>query len=269
MTDTTANLGLPVIAAAQAQKHVIHNEALRLIDTLLQLAVLDRDLSAPPGSPNDGERWIVASSPTGAWAGHTDDIAAWQDGAWQFSTPKKGWIAYIQDENVRVAWDGAEWANIGGEPPFQGTETNDDAPAGYIGEYVKSSAASGSAVTLTSNSVATITSISLGAGDWDVRGVAGFQGSGYPSVARLTAAVLKTDAASLSEYDDDTQPRAQYGYPGAAITLGTGNAGVGLPLTPGRISLATTTTIYLKVLANFTGGTSVSAYGFIAARRVR
>jgi hypothetical protein len=269
MTDTTANLGLPVIAAAQAQKHVTHNEALRLLDTLVQLAVLDRDLSAPPGSPNDGERWIVGPSPTGAWAGHAGDIAAWQDDAWQFAVPKKGWIAHIEDENARLAWDGSQWMPIGGEPPFPGTGTNDDAPAGYIGEYVKSSVASGSAVALTSNSVASITSISLSAGDWDVRGVVGFQGSGSPSVTRLTASVMKTDIASVSEYDDDTQSRAQYGYPGAAITLGSGNAGVGLPLVPGRISLATTTTIYLKALPNFTGGTSVSAYGFIAARRVR
>ena len=111
MTDTTANLGLPVIAAAQAQKHVTHNEALRLIDTLLQLAVLDRDLSAPPGSPNDGERWIVGPSPTGAWTGHTDDIAAWQDGAWRFSTPRVGWVAFVADEGALVVWNGSAWGD--------------------------------------------------------------------------------------------------------------------------------------------------------------
>jgi len=269
MTQTTANLGLPVIAAAQAQKHVTHNEALRLIDTLVQLAVLDRDLSAPPGSPNDGERWIVAPSPTGAWAGHAGDIAAWQDGAWQFAVPKKGWIAHIDDENARVAWDGSQWMPIGGEPPFPGTGTNDDALAGYIGEYVKSSVASGSAVGLSNNSVATIASVSLSAGDWDVRGVVGFAGSGSPSVTRLTGGLRLTEVGGLDDYDDDTQSRTQYGYTGAPITLGSGNAGVGLPVTLARMSLAETTTVYMRAIASFTGGTSVSAYGFIAARRVR
>ena len=48
--------------AAQAQKHVTHNEALRILDTLVQLAVLDRDLTAPPGSPAEGERWIVKAT---------------------------------------------------------------------------------------------------------------------------------------------------------------------------------------------------------------
>ena len=51
MTDTTPNLAWPVIAAAQAQKHVTHNEALHRLDTLVHLAVLDRGLAAPPGAP--------------------------------------------------------------------------------------------------------------------------------------------------------------------------------------------------------------------------
>jgi hypothetical protein len=42
--------------AAQAQKHVTVNEALRLLDGLVQLAVLDRHLTAPPASPADGDR---------------------------------------------------------------------------------------------------------------------------------------------------------------------------------------------------------------------
>src|SRR3712207_5060978 len=111
MTDTL-NLALPCIEAAQAQKHVTHNEALRLLDTLVQLAVLDRDLTAPPGSPADGARWIVAASPTGAWAGHAGHIAAWQDGAWQFSAPKLGWIAYVGDEGTLITWNGSAWGDF-------------------------------------------------------------------------------------------------------------------------------------------------------------
>ena len=92
MTDT-ANLGLPCIEGSQAQKHVTHNDALCLLDTLVQLAVADRDLSAPPGSPAEGERWIVKTGATGVWAGHDNAIAAWQDGAWQFRMPQTGWTA--------------------------------------------------------------------------------------------------------------------------------------------------------------------------------
>lgn len=108
MTDT-ANLALPCIEGSQAQKHVTHNEALRILDTLVQLAVLDRDLTAPPGSPTEGQRWIVKTGATGAWAGHADAIAAWQDGVWQFSVPRTGWVAFVVDEVTLVVWSGTAW----------------------------------------------------------------------------------------------------------------------------------------------------------------
>jgi hypothetical protein len=110
MTDT-ANLGLPLIEGAQAQKHVTHNEALRILDTLVQLAVADRDLATPPGSPAEGQRWLVAASPTGAWTGHATHIAFWQDGAWQFSVPKVGWLVYVADEGALIAWTGSVWVD--------------------------------------------------------------------------------------------------------------------------------------------------------------
>lgn len=110
MSDTT-NLGLPFIEGPEAEYYVTHNEALRILDVLVQLAVLDRDLSAPPGSPSEGQRWIVGASPTGAWAGHANHIAAWQDGGWQFSVPKIGWLAYVVDESSLLAWDGSAWVS--------------------------------------------------------------------------------------------------------------------------------------------------------------
>jgi Protein of unknown function (DUF2793) len=44
----TPNLRLPYLAAAQAQKHVTHNEAIWALDAIVQLAVLDRGLAMPP-----------------------------------------------------------------------------------------------------------------------------------------------------------------------------------------------------------------------------
>jgi hypothetical protein len=111
MTDT-ANLGLPCIEGSQAQKHVTHNDALRILDTLVQLAVLDRDLSAPPSSPTEGQRWIVKTAGTGAWSGHNNAIAAWQDGSWQFSVPQTGWIAFVADEGTLLAWNGTAWGDF-------------------------------------------------------------------------------------------------------------------------------------------------------------
>jgi hypothetical protein len=51
--EQSPNLGLPYIMAAQAQKHVTHNEAIRSLDVLVQLSVVDRDLNGPPSLPAD------------------------------------------------------------------------------------------------------------------------------------------------------------------------------------------------------------------------
>lgn len=114
MPDTTAHLALPFIMASQAQKHVTHNEALRLLDGIVQLSVLDRDLTAPPGSPAEGARYIPASGATGAWAGWAGSIAYWVDGAWMRILPAPGWLAWVEDENVLLVYDGAGW--IGATP---------------------------------------------------------------------------------------------------------------------------------------------------------
>jgi hypothetical protein len=107
------NLVMPFIEAAQAQKHVTHNEALRVLDAAIQLSVLDRDLTAPPGSPSDGDRYIPASGATGDWSSKDLNIAAWQDGAWAFLVPREGWLCWVADEDVLLVWDGAAWADAG------------------------------------------------------------------------------------------------------------------------------------------------------------
>jgi hypothetical protein len=107
----TPHLALPLIAAAQAQKHVTHNEAITTVDALVQLAVIDRDLSLPPATPVDGDRYIVAGAGTGGWAGKGGQIALWQDGAWRHFAPSRGFIAYVLDEAVLVAWNGTAWVD--------------------------------------------------------------------------------------------------------------------------------------------------------------
>jgi hypothetical protein len=106
----TTNLALPLIAAGQAQKHVTHNEALLTLDALLHCAVKDKDLATPPGSPAEGDRYIVAAAPSGAWAGKAANVAAWQDGTWRFHAPKAGWIAFVVDELQLYHFNGSAWA---------------------------------------------------------------------------------------------------------------------------------------------------------------
>src|SRR5712691_7743929 len=111
MTDTP-NLVLPLIEAAQAQKHVTHNEALGVLDALVQLSVISRALTAPPSTPAEGDRYIVKATGTGAFAGKNNQIAHFSGGGWLFHPPHTGWLAYVADETLLVAWNGSAWVSV-------------------------------------------------------------------------------------------------------------------------------------------------------------
>lgn len=113
MSDITTHLLLPYILASQAQKHVTHNEALRLLDAIVQLSVMDRIRTAPPVSPTDGDRHIVASGATGLWSGWDLNVAFWVDGVWMRMVPRPGWLAWIADDAVFVVWNGSAWEPVG------------------------------------------------------------------------------------------------------------------------------------------------------------
>ncbi|MEW6257107.1 MAG: DUF2793 domain-containing protein [Pseudomonadota bacterium] len=106
MSDTTARLGLPYIAAAQAQKHVTHNAAIRALDALTHLSLESLTLTAPPGAPSDGQCWYVPAGASGAWSGKVGTIAAYEAGAWDFYTPRAGVLAYVAGERRLRVFDG-------------------------------------------------------------------------------------------------------------------------------------------------------------------
>jgi len=106
MTDMSATprFGLPLLAVAQAQKEVTHNEALSLLDALLHAAVEAGPLSAPPAAPAEGQCWIVGAAPTGAWAEQEGAIALWTAGGWRFLAPREGMRVRLDDG----AWIGPD-----------------------------------------------------------------------------------------------------------------------------------------------------------------
>ncbi|RUM98890.1 DUF2793 domain-containing protein [Pseudaminobacter arsenicus] len=107
--ESSANLTLPYIMPSQAQKHVTHNEALDLLDAVVQLAVVSRTLTAPAGGESDGDRYIVAAAAVGDWQGKDGMVAVWRDGGWNFLAPLQGWLAWVIDEAIPVYWGGSAW----------------------------------------------------------------------------------------------------------------------------------------------------------------
>jgi hypothetical protein len=69
---TIPRLALPYILNQQAQKEVTHAAGLNRLDALVQPVVQQVSLNTPPGSPADGQCWIIGTTPTGAWAGQAN-----------------------------------------------------------------------------------------------------------------------------------------------------------------------------------------------------
>ena len=109
MSDVSTILSLPYLMPSQAQKHITHNEALRLLDVLVQLSVADRTLTTPPPLPEPGERHLVAPGAGGAWAGQEGRIAVHEAGTWFFLTPQPGWRAHVLAEGRTLTHDGTAW----------------------------------------------------------------------------------------------------------------------------------------------------------------
>ncbi|MBB3018574.1 hypothetical protein FHR70_001628 [Microvirga lupini] len=113
---STPHLALPLIAAAQAQKHVTHNEAIASLDALVQLAVKERNRTAPPAAPEEGDRFLIGANATGAFAGHEGQVALFDLGLWRFFAPRSGWRAYVENEDLVLVFNGSEWKAFGSAP---------------------------------------------------------------------------------------------------------------------------------------------------------
>ncbi len=141
-----------------------------------------------------------------------------------------------------------------------GTTTNNAANAGSVGEYVTSAVASGAGPTLSNNTPADVTTISLTAGDWDVSVVGMFNVDATVTVANVTI------CASLTTATLDTTPgRIAYNAP---FTSGAGGNTLGFSVPSARFSLSGTATIYMVAQMGLNTGTN-KAFGIIHARRVR
>ena len=116
MSEVSAILALPYIQPSQAQKHVTHNEALRVLDVIVQLAVADRTRTTAPASPVIGARHIVAAGAVGIWAGLDGRIAVYDVEGWIYYTALAGWRAEVIAEGKAAVFNGSAWIGTGDLP---------------------------------------------------------------------------------------------------------------------------------------------------------
>lgn len=110
MTDTityassTPRLALPLLFAGQSQKETTVNEAILLADFLLA-PVVEGTLGAPPAAPAPGKAWIIATAPSGDFAGRAGQLAIWTEGGWRFIAPVAGMAVEDRQRNARARFD--------------------------------------------------------------------------------------------------------------------------------------------------------------------
>jgi hypothetical protein len=106
---TTARMALPLLATGQAAKELTHNEALTLLDLLVQPAIVAVGLNAPPPAPAAGECWVTGNAPTGAWAGRGGMIAGWTAGGWRFAPAVEGFSGWCISTARPVTYRNGLW----------------------------------------------------------------------------------------------------------------------------------------------------------------
>ena len=141
----------------------------------------------------------------------------------------------------------------------RGATNGSSAPAGSIGEVMTASVASGSALTLSTGTHKTITSITLTPGDWDVSGVMTATRNGA-TVTQIKVGISSTTGNSATGLVEGSNL--------AKSTGPTANFDDTVSVPGYRISITATTTYYLKMSADYTVATP-NATGRLSARRVR
>jgi len=169
--------------------------------------------------------------------------AAWREHHQEVADRIADQATELTDQQTQLTGQGARITTLEAK---RGVTDGSDAAPGQIGEYLT---ASGSGISLTSNTTATVATLTLTAGDWEIYGGVTFH---------LSGATTTHYAAGLD------------GTFGTEI-IATVPAGSGVwQLQAGTVrrNVTGTTAVLLQGLCGFSAG-SVSADGTIRARRMR
>lgn len=151
-------------------------------------------------------------------------------------------------------------------PTINGVSDGSNAGSGVVGEFVSGNVARASANSLVSAAAEDITSIALTDGDWEVRGMLCFVFVGTSTTEVLIA--LNTTSATVPALTTAASPtvpvRVDENRPTTTVT---GDTCISVPAARYSYTGASDT-VYLVARSTFSAGT-VSAYGFISARRIR
>lgn len=107
--ETTERLGLPLLAPGQAQKELLHNEALQLLEVVTAAAVEEPPRNDPPSAPATGACYLVGSSPSADWLQYPGHLATYTAAGWRFVPPVPGMAALVKSSGLLAAYGSQGW----------------------------------------------------------------------------------------------------------------------------------------------------------------
>jgi len=109
----TYHLDLPELTHREVNGELTHNESLWILDFFCQATVESMSLTTAPGSPDNGQAWIVAAGATGTWLNQDDYIAHYWNDAWHYYTPNEGWKIYNKADGSKYIWNNTDEVWVG------------------------------------------------------------------------------------------------------------------------------------------------------------
>ncbi len=183
-----------------------------------------------------------------------------------------GTVVYLGGTNTWTGQQTLSFTGTGGNP-IHGTNTNDAASAGYVGETLSQSRVLSAATGVTTNTTLNVTAsqIVLTAGDWLIRAAVGVQFNTGTTCSAFTIAISAT-SATLPASDTSDAPNSsgemrvnQEQQPASAAGSG---ATMALIIPSYRVSVSGSTTLYLVARATFLVST-LTTFGWYQATRIR
>ncbi|MCJ8191785.1 DUF2793 domain-containing protein [Sphingomicrobium aestuariivivum] len=110
----TDRLELPTLSTGQAQKEITHNEALVLLDMLVQPVVEGAPLESPPAAAQAGECYLVAEAPSGEFDGQDGAMAILTGSGWRFVAAREGFRCLRRDGVGAFEYRSGQWVETGG-----------------------------------------------------------------------------------------------------------------------------------------------------------
>ena len=117
MTLETSRHKLPLLAVGQAQKEYTHNEALLLVDNLLNLSIVsivDRPEDIEPEAIEqnmDGESsaWLISDAPSGTWSQRANQIVISTANGFRYIEPVENMRIYNAQYGCLMIYKDMSW----------------------------------------------------------------------------------------------------------------------------------------------------------------